>query len=159
MKDSDIATRDRLLAAAIREFADKGFEGATVRDICERANVNVNGVKYYFEDKNGLYIAAVAEAHRVSTRMDLHALPDPALPAEQRLRQFVSGLVAMMMGAREEGDPHHTLMLREMANPTEATEELVRGTIEPRFRVLDSLLSELLPPGTSPLQRQLFGFS
>ena len=57
-------TKARLLDAAGQEFAEKGFEGATVRAICDRARVNLAAVNYHFGDKEMLYEQAVLEAHR-----------------------------------------------------------------------------------------------
>lgn len=48
-------TRARLLAAALDAFSDKGFAGARVHDIAERAGVNKQLINYYFGGKEGLY--------------------------------------------------------------------------------------------------------
>ncbi len=52
-------TRSRLLAAAGPVFADKGYQAATIRDICLAAGVNVASVNYYFGDKATLYLETV----------------------------------------------------------------------------------------------------
>ena len=44
-------TRNKLLDSAGRVFADFGYQGATVREICARAGVNVALVNYHFGDK------------------------------------------------------------------------------------------------------------
>ena len=56
--------RTRMLNAAGPIFADKGFAAATVREICQQAEVNLAGVNYYFGDKERLYIETVKSAHR-----------------------------------------------------------------------------------------------
>ena len=58
------STPDRVIEAAGHEFADKGFDQATVRDICQRAGANLAAVNYHFGDKHKLYVAAVTTAHR-----------------------------------------------------------------------------------------------
>lgn len=50
-------TRAALLDAALEEFAAKGFAGARVRDIAERAGVSKDLVAYHFSGKDGLYLA------------------------------------------------------------------------------------------------------
>lgn len=54
---SDKASRDRLIKAAIKLFARKGFNGVSVKEIAEEAEVNVALVSYYFGGKEGLYKA------------------------------------------------------------------------------------------------------
>ena len=49
------ATRAAILDAAKKLFAAKGFDAATVRDICEEAGVNIALVSRYFGSKRELY--------------------------------------------------------------------------------------------------------
>jgi AcrR family transcriptional regulator len=49
------STREALLEEAKKLFCEKGFEGTSVRDICQSAKVNVSSIKYHFGDKAGLY--------------------------------------------------------------------------------------------------------
>ena len=49
------ATRAAILEAAKKLFAAKGFDAATVRDICTEAGVNIALVSRYFGSKSGLY--------------------------------------------------------------------------------------------------------
>ena len=53
---------ERILGAARRAFAEKGFEGATTRQIASRANVPLGLLRYYFGDKLKLWQAAVDRA-------------------------------------------------------------------------------------------------
>src|SRR6185436_11294059 len=46
-------TRQRLIDAAARLFADQGFENVTVREICKASQANVAAVNYHFGDKAG----------------------------------------------------------------------------------------------------------
>ena len=73
--------RDRILLAAGREFAEKGYEAATVRDICLAAGVNLAAVNYYFGDKKRLYTESVKHAHEERVRQvpELQALRPPVL--------------------------------------------------------------------------------
>lgn len=50
-------TRAALLDAALEEFAAKGFTGARVRDIAQRAGVSKDLIAYHFGGKDGLYLA------------------------------------------------------------------------------------------------------
>ncbi|MGH0035058.1 MAG: TetR/AcrR family transcriptional regulator [Myxococcota bacterium] len=52
-------TRERILEAALRAFSEKGFDGATTRDIATQAGVNLGLIQYYFGGKDKLWRAAV----------------------------------------------------------------------------------------------------
>ncbi len=95
--------RERILSAAGREFAERGYEAATVRDICAAAGVNVAAVNYYFGDKRRLYIESVKHAHEQRVRQ----LPLPEwgahVPPERRLHDFVSNLLQRMLGFADGG--------------------------------------------------------
>lgn len=55
MNAQNLGPKEQLMKAAIHEFAEKGFEGATLREICQSAQQNVSAVKYYFGGKEELY--------------------------------------------------------------------------------------------------------
>ena len=55
----DRETRARLLYAAARLFAERGYARVTVRDICKKARANVAAVNYHFGGKDGLYRAVM----------------------------------------------------------------------------------------------------
>ena len=132
--------RERLLAAAGKEFAEHGFESATVRDICLAAGVNVAAVNYYFGDKERLYIESVKHAHE--SRVKQVPLPEspPGRPPTDRLHDFIDNFLERMLGL---GRPRWQakLMLREMLQPTDACRELVEDYIRPHFELLVSILS------------------
>src|SRR5262245_56588752 len=54
--------RERILAAALTVFAERGFAGARTREIATRAGANLGVITYYFHDKERLWKAAVARA-------------------------------------------------------------------------------------------------
>ena len=80
------ATRRNIIAIATAEFADKGFSGARVDAIAARTNTSKRMIYYYFEDKEGLFVAVLEEAYRriraIEATLDLdHLDPESALRA------------------------------------------------------------------------------
>lgn len=81
-----VATRRRILDAAVSEFAAKGFGGARVENIAKHANANMRMLYHYFTDKEQLYIAAIEEVYRSvrAAEQDLHFEDeDPCLGLER----------------------------------------------------------------------------
>ena len=85
--------RERILLAAGQEFAEKGYEAATVRDICLAAGVNVAAVNYYFGDKQKLYNETVRQAHqRLVAQVPLSPWP-AGTSARAKLRDFIGNVL------------------------------------------------------------------
>jgi len=52
-------TRARIVVTALKLFGERGFEGASTRDIAASAGVNAPALQYYFDSKEGVYLACV----------------------------------------------------------------------------------------------------
>jgi AcrR family transcriptional regulator len=83
-----VRTMAEILAVATQEFAQKGLAGARIDEIAERTRTSKRMIYYYFESKEGLYVAVLEEAYRRvrATEADLH-LDD--LAPEAALRRLV----------------------------------------------------------------------
>ena len=151
-------TRERIVEAAGEIFAEKGFDTTTVRDICQRAEANIAAVNYYFGDKQRLYVEAVVRAHR--WRMERARLPEwtADTPPQQKLADFVATFIRRIRTGPE-NTWHTRLIMREMMNPREACVELVQSSIRPQFEILQGILREMLPAGTTEEKLHLTAFS
>jgi TetR/AcrR family transcriptional regulator len=86
-----VATRARILQAAMQEFAAKGLDAARIEDIADRAGANRRMTYYYFGSKEGLYLAALEAAYfelvEVEERIDIDRLgPIEAIAAMVRAK-------------------------------------------------------------------------
>src|SRR3981081_2580660 len=81
-------TRDKILNAAGEVFAERGFEGATVRAITERAGVNIAAINYHFRDKSELYTRVVMDACAVPKTLREAMIQSGEAP-EKRIRSLV----------------------------------------------------------------------
>jgi TetR/AcrR family transcriptional regulator, regulator of cefoperazone and chloramphenicol sensitivity len=137
-------TRVRLLEAAGEEFAEKGFEAARVRTICERAGANVAAVNYHFGDKEELYVEAVLYAHQCGRAADDPSQGEAGSPSEQ-LRDFIHHFLCRILAIHDPEDWRHRLLLREMLHPTSASDVVIREMIRPRFERLTRILRGFCP--------------
>jgi AcrR family transcriptional regulator len=83
-------TRGALLDAARAEFTDRGFDGATVRTIAQRAGVDAAMVNHWFGGKDGLFVSAMEIP--VNPQEIVHRILEgaPEQTAERLLRTFLS---------------------------------------------------------------------
>lgn len=139
-------TRARIVAAAGEVFAEHGFRAATVRQITERAGVNLAAVNYHFRDKAELYAQVLTQAHAAALQVGtLTALARDGLPPAKRLREFVGTFLHYLL------DPdrpawHPRVRARELADPTPALDRLVDEAIRPMSVALCDLLRALTGP-------------
>ncbi len=82
------ATRQRILDAALAEFADKGLAGARVDEIAARAGANKRMLYAHFGSKEDLWLAVLENAY-AAKRAEERALNVGALPPEEAMRRLV----------------------------------------------------------------------
>ncbi len=148
------AKLQRILRHAARVFSEKGYEGASIRDISRSSGVSLSGLYYYFESKQKLlYLIQIHAFTSILKRLE-RRLAGVTAP-EDRLRVLVSNHIdyflrhpmEMKVLAREEEaleDPYH----REVAEIKRRYYQLARdifdelrqsgraGRVNPRVAVL-----------------------
>jgi TetR/AcrR family transcriptional regulator, regulator of cefoperazone and chloramphenicol sensitivity len=139
----DTETRDRVLKAAERLFADRGFKKVTVRDICRAARANVAAVNYHFGDKLGLYREVLQSAiDGMRGTNDTAREAGVGQPPDEQLRRYIAIFVHRVLTPGN--DTIHKLINREMNDPTPALDALVEQGVRPRVEYLSGLISAII---------------
>jgi AcrR family transcriptional regulator len=140
----DPETRKRLLAAATRLFAERGFHHVTVRQICRAARANLASINYHFGGKEGLYREILGTAIDAMRRTHQEGVEAGAgLPPDARLRAHIRVLLGRLLAPGRDALVHQ-ILLRETAEPTPALDLVVERGMAPPFRYLAELVAELL---------------
>ena len=82
-------TRQNIMKAAIALFAERGYDGTSIRAIVSKARYSA-AINYHFKGKEGLYFEVLKVAFEGYLRLDnfdLKRLKD--MPREEALRSFV----------------------------------------------------------------------
>ena len=148
---SSVDTRELILNAAGRSFAENGFHATTVRRITREAGVNLAAVNYHFHDKHELYISVLKRAHQAAA---ITAAADRAGTPRQQLRTFIRMFLAYLLDPKRPAW-QGSLIAREMAQPTQALDRLVAESVEPVKRRIVGIVRELLGPGVPQPQVNL----
>ncbi|WP_245667039.1 TetR/AcrR family transcriptional regulator [Actinomadura latina] len=88
-------SRRLLLDAALDEFAAKGYAGARVQDIADRAGLNKQLINYYFGGKDGLYRDLLRHWGERKAGFD-----DPAVPMEEVAVRYLHHILDDPRGTR-----------------------------------------------------------
>lgn len=136
-RSDGVQSRERLLLAAMRLFAEQGFAKTSTREIALAAGTNVASISYYFGDKAGLYRAAFTEpapCHRNDA-----VFTAASLSLHEALREFYAQLLTPL----KQGDLARLAMrmwYREMLEPTGLWEEEIDNGIKPAYAALVQVL-------------------
>ena len=87
-KIKDENSKDKILKSAAKLFAQKGFDGVSIREICKDADVNICMVSYYFGGKQELYQGIIddlidRQTKYANTFLDLNKHPSELTKHEQ----------------------------------------------------------------------------
>lgn len=139
-RDGDV-TRTHILEVAGQLFAERGFANTTSKQVCLQAKTNTAAVNYHFGSYQGLYMAVLQEVHQRLLSLDyLNALADSALPARDKLAQFVESLIYDLL---ENRSWHTRLWARELMTPSAYAVTAVQTYALPKFGVIHRLVAEV----------------
>lgn len=137
-RSDGVEARARLLHAAVRLFAEKGFSNTSTRELATAGGVNIAAISYYFGDKAGLYRAAYTEP---MGDCDVIATIDVKFESlEQGLRMMMSH-IAEPLKQGELVQLCTRLHFREMLEPTGLWQEEINTDIRQGQEALSKLLS------------------
>jgi AcrR family transcriptional regulator len=142
-------TRARLVEAAREVFSQHGFQGATVREICRRAQANVAAVNYHFGSKDGL-LAEVLNFNRLKALQMANLAVEAS--AETRLRLFIRDFMLLLLDENQ-ASRQCRMMARELADPTPALDKIVSEAIAPLHEFLGELVRDIV--GVVPEKAEL----
>jgi TetR/AcrR family transcriptional regulator len=142
-------TRDTILRASLAEFADKGFDGASIRVIAERTGLQHQLITYHFKSKEILW-QAVAEHifERIRARWDERAPEGSNMSPIERVREEYRTLFNVTLEFPE----FHHFMLRESRPGSPRMPWLAEKYLKPLMGRLLPQIAEAqeqgdLPPG------------
>lgn len=98
--EAGTAVRDRIVRAAQRLFATKGFSATSLREVALAAGVTKPMVYYYFGSKDGLY-QSLLDIGNASFRRALEAAIDPQASCQANLIEVLRSLARFARGQRD----------------------------------------------------------
>ena len=133
--------RVQLIDTALNVFAQKGLDGATVKDLSEEAGVAQGLLYHYFRSKEDLFHAAL-ERHYFLPELRRITSPDRDRPAQEVLLDVGQGFAAMLRERR----PLLQVMIREAPTNPAVAERIARAQRE-SVRLLSDYLGSRVEAG------------
>ena len=136
-------TQLQLLEAAGQEFAEKGFERTTAKEICERAGTNTAAVNYYFGGIEGLHAAVLEEARNRLFSADAVSKAVAGKSDPKARLEAVLDVVARALTGPLSSSWVFRVLGRELVSPSSMLETKEK-VILPRARQLRQFIAELM---------------
>ncbi len=138
-------TREQIMRAAERLFAQNGYEGTSIRDIVAKAKVNQAAINYHFEGKDGLYREVLRKAFRGLTEQQIaHAEELKMMSRQEALSQFIRLQLQPLLG-RDEYSRHMRILNWETVQPTAVFRSLIAEEAAPFLGLAADLIRRFLP--------------
>jgi TetR/AcrR family transcriptional regulator, regulator of cefoperazone and chloramphenicol sensitivity len=141
VNDKGERARTRLIGEASRIFAEKGYAGASTREICVAAGLNAAAIHYHFGDKSGLY-RAVLSGPIQAIAGQLAGFDGPGLTLTESMARLLGPFIGEDGGEHPPGaDEGLRLYLREMVEPTPVFAEAAAEHIGPLHEAMARLFA------------------
>ena len=135
--------KEKLLAAAPRLFAEKGFAGVSIRQLAEAAGVNSAMISYYYGGKEGLYEAVLATQYeRLLEKFE--TIADLKAPTEEKIRRYAE---VIRRNHTDEQPLIARLIQRELTSPTACMEKVVRNYTSRIARLVSGIIKAGIESG------------
>jgi AcrR family transcriptional regulator len=133
------------MKAAVELFAEKGFDGASVRAIVAKARVNQAAINYHFDGKDGLYLEVLKVAFDAFTRHDgFDAEKLKTMPRDEALRSFIYLQLRPLL-FRDEISRYVRIFAWENVRPSKVLQKVVATNAAPFLTRATELVRRFLP--------------
>ncbi len=138
-------TRERIMKAAERLFAERGYDGTSVRAIVAKARVNQAAINYHFGGKDGLYREVLRHAFRAMTEDQMaHAAEVKDMSREEALAAFIRRQLRPL-AARDEFSRYMRVFNWETVRPTQVFRSLLSEEAAPFMGLAVELVRRFQP--------------
>jgi AcrR family transcriptional regulator len=135
--------KEKLLAAATRLFAEKGFAGVSIRQLAETAGVNSAMISYYYSGKEGLYEAVLTTQYeRLLAKFEVIDALEASV--EEKIRQYAE---VIRLNHTADQPLMARLIQGELTSPTACMEKVVRNYTSRIARLVSGILQEGINSG------------
>lgn len=135
--------REKLLAAATKLFAEKGYAGVSIRQLAEAAGVNSAMISYYFGGKEGLYEAVLSTLYE-RLLVQFEAVAAQTASAQEKLRLYAE----VIRRTHTQDQPLMArLVLGELSSPTACLEIIIRKYTARIVQIISGILQEGIDSG------------
>jgi len=146
---STIDTKEQILIVAERLFAERGFAGATLRNVVSEAGVNLAAVHYHFGSKEELFRAVVQRFARPVVEQELKLLSElEAKAGRPSVEEILTAMVKPSLEILSQDDDRHSIRAQFMGRcrtEPEPIQSIAYDEFAPASKAFLDTLQQVLP--------------
>jgi|GEM_PF-816674 len=146
-------TRERIIAAAVSVFAERGLSGATLTQIAANAGMRAPSLLYHFDSKDTLFNEVIRQTYHALSHRVLEALPKSGTGEE-----IMGALLQVLQGFSDENRDLFRVVNAELLSSQQNGGAAISDTLLPLLERIEMTLrqssSELIHPD-APIRQVL----
>ncbi len=134
-----LSSEERIKKAALKEFAEYGFEGARIDRIAKKARINKAMIYYHFKSKESLYESLLTFFHKTVTSRIFSAIPQAGDPEEQ-LKAIISEFISFIKDLDQD---FVKMILREISGGGRFfKKQMIPNVIVPMLKIVQDIFKK-----------------
>jgi AcrR family transcriptional regulator len=136
--------KEHIIDVAVELFAEKGFEGTSVRDLATRAEVNVAMINYYFGSKEKLFATMLERKAAYSRTMLEEIVANKSLSPIEKMDLIIEGYVSKLFTNRKF---HRVIHQEMMLSQRESLQQAIVDILYPNSALIKSVIEDGIKKG------------
>ena len=136
--------KEHIIDVAVELFAEKGFEGTSVRDLATRADVNVAMINYYFGSKEKLFSSMLERKATYSRSMLEEIVGNKSLSPIEKMDRIIDGYVNRLFTYRKF---HRVIHQEMMLSQRESLQQAIVDILYPNSALIKSVIEDGIKKG------------
>jgi AcrR family transcriptional regulator len=136
--------KTHIINTAVELFAEKGFEGTSIRDIATKASVNVAMINYYFGSKEKLFECMVEEKAAYTRGILEEIVNDQSLSEIEKIDRIIDSYVLRLFTNRIF---HRVIHQEMMLSHRESLQQVIVNILFPNSVIIKGLIEAGIKKG------------
>ena len=136
--------KTHIIETAIELFAEKGFEGTSIRDLATKADVNVAMINYYFGSKEKLFECMVKQKAAYTKDMLEEIAKDTTLTEIEKFDRIIDGFISRLFTNRLF---HRVIHQELMLSHRESLQQAIVNILYPNSALIKGMIDNAVKKG------------
>lgn len=139
-------TKEKIIQAALDEFAENGYHGTKIKNICAKVGLNQASVNYHFNTKEALYRLVIERVFSIPDPLEVaYANASPDEPPEKLFRLWLDTSLDFTTSSNPFLKYRYRIVMKEFLNPSPIFHEIVENKLKARFLKIKEIIRKIFP--------------